>query len=387
VPTSSLSDRSEERAAPRRRRAWLLAGLGAAVLAVIAIALALRGRRDAPPAAPSGPSAFAPVAGVAALRPQWVLPTPEGFAVVTANPAALVLFDEGGERIRDVRLPSEATAAAASPSGGQLLIALRDSGVMVMDAEKWTVVDRVPFSPAAVERASGGRVSARIREIAFAEGTLWAAVEGDDGEAALLRLRRPEKKWVEASWGDMPAGYRLDARGARLRVVNDELWTVSAASDSPALHRVVGVTRVDAFPADSVDAVRCAHDVAQSAAGNLLFVGCDGTLREMRRDGKKLVSDRPAREASLPAAGMRGVRLDEIVARADGDVFVATSVYDDPPADLPNAAVLYRVDDTGGRKLTQLTETVITSLAVTPQSILAVVRRLDGSVDLLSMPR
>ena len=387
MPTSSLSDPSEERAAPRRRRAWLLAGLGAALLAAVAIALALRGRRDAPPAARSGPPAFTPVAGMAALRPRWVLPTQKGFAVVTADPAALFLFDGRGERIRAVPLASEATAAATSPSGTQLLLALRDAGVIVMDVETWTVIDRAPFSPAAVERASGGRVSARIREIALAEGTLWVAVEGDDGEAALLRLQRPEKKWVEASWGSMPEGYRLDARGARLRVVGDELWAVSAASDPPALHRVVGVTRVDAFPADSVEAVRCAHDVAQSAAGNLLLVGCDGTLQEMRRDGEKLVSDRPAREASLPAAGMRGVRLDEIVAREGGDVFVATSVYDDPPADLPNAAVLYRIDDTGGRKVAQLTETVITSLAVTPQLIVAVVRRLDGSVDLLSMPR
>jgi hypothetical protein len=382
-----LSDPSEERAAPRRRHAWLVAGFGAALLAVIAIALVLHGGRDATPAPPSGPPGFASVPGMAALRPQWVLPTPEGFAAVTAAPAALVRFDERGERIRDVPLPSEATAVAASPSGRQLLIALRDSGVMVMDAERWTVVDRVPFSPAAVERASGDRVSARIREIAHAGGTLWAAVEGSDGDAALLRLRRPEKQWVEATWAYMPDGYRLDARGARLRVVNDELWAVSAASDPPSLHRVVGATRVDAFPGDSIDAVRCAHDVAQGATGGLLLLSCDGTLQEMRLDGRRLVSDRPAKEASLPAAAMRGVRLDELVARAGGDVFVATSVYDDPPADLPNSALVYHVGDSGGRKVAQLTEMAITSLAVAPQAIVAVIRRLDGSTDLLSMPR
>ncbi len=374
-------------ARPRRRRAWVLGGVGAALVAGLASVWALRGDGNAPPAPPAGPPAFEPVPGMAALRPRWVLPTPEGFAAVTANPSALVRFDERGERIRDVPLPSEATAVAASPSGKQLLIALRDSGVVVMDAERWTVIDRIPFSPAAVEHASGGRVSARIREIAFAEGTVWAAVEGPDGDAALLRLRRPEKQWVEASWGYMPDGYRFDARGVRLRAVNDELWAVSAAGDPPSLHRVVGVTRVDAFPGDSIDAVRCAHDVAQGAAGGLLLLSCDGTLQEMRLDGRKLVSGGPAKEASLPSAGVSGVRLDELVARAGGDVFVATSVYDDPPGDAPNAALLYHVADSGGRKVAQLAEAVITSLAVAPRSVVAVIRRLDGSVDVVSIPR
>jgi len=367
-----------------RRRAWILGVVGVALGVGLAGVWALRGGgRDEPPPQASAPAALAPVPGMAARRPLWVLPTPEGFAAVTAAPAALVRFDERGEHVRDLPLPSEPTAVAVSPSGKQLLVALRDSGVLVMDAEKWTVADRVPFSPAAVQRQSGGRVSSRVRQVADAGGTLWMAVEGDDGDAALLRLHRPERTWVEASWGEI----RLDARGVRLRAINDDLWVVAAAGDPPALHRVVGAARVDGFPGDSADAVRCAHDVAQGATGNLLLLSCDGTLQEMRRDGRTLVQDRPSREASIPATGMQGVRLDEIVARAGADVFVATSVYADPPGDLPDAAVLYHLDDAGGRKVAQLTDEVITSLAVAPRAIVAVVRRLDGSTDVVWMRR
>ncbi|HEU4452244.1 MAG TPA: hypothetical protein VFR81_04260, partial [Longimicrobium sp.] len=295
--------------------------------------------------------------------------------------------DARGGRAGEMPLPAAPTAAAVSPSGKQLLVALRDSGVLVVDAEEWTVVDRVPFSPAAVRRESGGPVSGWIRQVALAEGTLWAAVEGRDGDAALLRLRRPEREWVEGSWAEMPAGYRLDARGVRLRVVNDELWAVSAARTPPLLHRVVGLTRVDAFPGDSVAEVRCAHDVAQGATGNLLLLSCQGMLQEIRRDGRELVLEGPSKEASVPGSGLEGTRLDEIVARGGDDTYVATSVYVDLPADRPGGAVVYRVDGSGGRKVAQMSEVAITSLAVAPRAVVAVVRRLDGSTDVVWMAR
>jgi hypothetical protein len=182
------------------------------------------------------------------------------------------------------------------------------------------------------------------------------------------------------------AGFGAEANGVRLRDVYGDLWGVRTRGQPSALYHMVGFVRVDRFDGKDTKLVRCAHDLGDTPAKNLLFVSCDNELQEVAVDAKQLTLVR-ARPTLPPERAPGTTSYDLLATDSTWTAFVALSTVAEPN-DRPVRARVAEVDSVGGvRTLLDEKDAAVRSLAVTPRSVIAVLRRADGSADAVVIPR
>jgi len=367
----------------RRARRWLTSPFGIASL-VLVTALGAATWRFGPHLAATLNSQRNALRGVGLdpavrQRARFVAATAEGYAVVTEAPAQVVRFDPQNQRLGEpIGLPGDPVALRQTPQ--HLLIATRaPDGVAVVNMQQWSVVDTIPLIPARVDAEPGTRVSGDIVSLDVVDGVPWVVTGERDGGPAVLRMR-PGGEWVVATWAmSVPPGpQEFDARGLRLEMIGRELWAVTAETSPSSLYRIMGTVRVDEVSGHDA-MISCAHDLAESADGNMLLLSCDNELQEILAAGRDLtlLQARP----TLPSESAPGNRTWERIVPDGRTVFVALNTETNQPVNHPAHARIARVDDTGSTLLFDDTDAVIVSIAVTPRTVLVVLRRADGSRD------
>jgi hypothetical protein len=216
---------------------------------------------------------------------------------------------------------------------------------------------------------------------------LWAVTGERDGEPAVLRFRAPPREWEVASWSAKPEGIvGGDARGLKLRLIGSELWAVTGAATPSSLYHMVGTIRIDEFRGHDLKMVSCARDLAASPKGHLLFLSCDNELQEVAEEARtlRLVRARP----TLPAERDPSTWTDEILVPDGTAVVVALNTEVGVPRHRPGRARIAEVDDAGAvRTVIDERDAVVHSMAITPQWVLAVLRRADGRFDAVRTAR
>lgn len=270
----------------------------------------------------------------------------------------------------------------------QIIVTSRaPDAVMTLDSRTLRVTDTVTLDPSHIDRPAGfpaaARLSGDIQSAAFVGGRLWAVTGERDGDPALLRFKLPERHWTVATWAAQPRGFDQDARGLLLRPVRNELWAVTAQTTPSYLYRIAAPTRVDEFSGHDLQMVSCAHDIAESAGGNLLFLSCSNELQEVRAEEQRLilVKARP----TLASQSGPGNWTDEIIVRDGNAVFVALNT--NQPPSRPAHARIAQVDDRGVTTLFDLADAVVISMAVTRRLVVAVLKQADGSVSVVMIER
>jgi hypothetical protein len=307
-----------------------------------------------------------------------------GFAIATANPPQLVRFSESGAQIGDaIDLMGEPVFMSRTPK--HVLVATRGrDGVMVFEASRLRVFDSTLFDPSRVEAPSRSTAPARwsgdIQSVAVGpKGELWVTTGDRDGEPGVLRYRPADGSWNVPTFAVDTAGFGPDANGVRLRDIRGELWGARARGHPSALYHFNGFIRIDRFDGRELGLVRCAHDVAAAPSGNVLFLGCDNALQEVSVESRVLtvVRTRP----TLPPDAAPGTSSYDLLVADSTRVIVALNTVGRPD-DRPVRARVAEVDSVGGvRSLLDVTGAVVTSLGVTSRSVIAVLRRADGSAD------
>ena len=383
----------EARAAARTRR--LAAASAIAMLAVVPACGS--GGGDGKAARPDSAAATAtttapvpeptPLPAAVAGRARAVAATADGYVVAVAGPAQLVRFTADGSPAGEpVALPGEPVLAERTPAGDRILVATRSPGtVVVVDAGTGSVVETIPLDPAAVELGGAtGPVSGEIRSVALHDGTIWAVTGGGSGAPALLRFRRPERRWEVATWPGQPAGLGAAAAGLRLRSVAGDLWAMHVDTIPSRTYRIESA-RVDTIPGGSQALANCIHDLAESTRGNPLLLSCGNELVEVRRDSIVLI---PAGAwQTLADEHGTGRTVDETIVRDGNSVFVVLNTYQGQPAGRPDHARIARVQ---GRQVDALLDergAAVQSMAVTSRAVIAVLRRADGTTTAVSVPR
>jgi hypothetical protein len=313
-----------------------------------------------------------------------------GFVLATTAPSQLIRFAPDGKRVgQPIALAGEPMSAFRART--QILITTRASdGFMVFDASDLHVVDTVSLDPARVRQPPSvsalPRPSGDLRSIAIGRGDVWAVTGERDGEPSVLRYRAGERQWDIASWVTKPEGLGPDARGLRLRLVNEDIWGVTAETTPSSLYRFVFPMRVEEFGGHELRMVSCAHDLAESAEGHLLFLSCDNELQEVRLDDRQLKLVRAT--ATLPSESAPGNWTDELLVPSDSSVLVALNTEVNQPRNTPGHARIAEVSFAGSaRALLDERGAVVVSMAVTPRSVVAVLRRANGAFDAVSVPR
>lgn len=235
-----------------------------------------------------------------------------------------------------------------------------------------------PLDAEQIDAEPGAHVSGDIASVAVVDCVPWVATAATDGTPAILR-QRPTGEWVVATWAMTvpPAPLEFDARGLRLRVIGSELWAVTTDTIPANLYRIMGTVRVDRVSGADNSAIRCAHDLAESADGNMLMLSCDNELQEILAAGRDLTVLRswPA----LPSESTPGGRTWELIVPDGGTVFVALNTQTQHPTDRPVRARIVRVDDGGSTPLFDEANVIIKSMAATPRDVLVVLRHADGT--------
>jgi hypothetical protein len=234
-----------------------------------------------------------------------------------------------------------------------------------------------------VDRDSATVVATDIVSIELLENAPWVATGGRDGDAAILRMR-PGGEWVVATSaeGMLNPPPAFDARGVRLRTIGVQLWALAGATSPSRLYRIEWRIRVDEVRGEGAELVRCAHDLAESADARLLFRTCDNRIVEARNDGATL---QPVRAIPLPPQTVDPTSERIVV---DGrTAFVALNAEHDGGAGAGSRASIVRVDDAGAATLFDEPDAIITSMAVTPRAVLAVLKRSDGSTEAVRLTR
>lgn len=314
-----------------------------------------------------------------------------GFAIATANPPQLVRFSETGAQIGDViDLVGEPVFMTRTPK--HVLIATRGrDGLMVFEAAKLRIVDSSLFDPAHVAEtyrpARPMRRSGDIQSVAVGpKGELWVTTGNRDGEAGVLRYRPSDGSWDAPTFTADTAGFGPDANGVRLRDVRGELWGARMRGSPSSLYHFNGFIRIDRFDGNTLALVRCAHDVADAPSpGHVLFLGCDNELQEVSVESNALtlVRTRP----TLPPDRSPGTTSYDLLQADSSRVIVALNTVTQTD-DRPVRARVAEVDSIGAaRPLLDVKDAVVVSLGVTSKSVVAVLRRADGSTDVVVAPR
>jgi TIR domain len=368
----------------RRARAWLTSPVGIASVLLVA-ALGAATWRFGPRIAESAAARLSAMHGfgldpAVRNRARFVAATDEGYAVITSGPAQVVRFNTRNQRLGEpISLPGEPIALRQTPK--HLLVATgTPPAIAIVSTELWSVVDTLPLEPAGVDAEPGTRVSGEIVSLVVVGGVPWVVTGGSDGAAAVLRLR-PTGEWVVATWAmSVPPGpFEFSARGLHLETIGPELWGVTTDTTPASLYRIMGTVRVDRISGDDVPMIRCAHDLAESAGGNMLLLSCDRELQEIRAEGLDLTLVR--KRQTLPSEDAPGNRTWERIVSDGHTVFVALNSQTNPPANRPVHARIARVDDSGSTQIFDEASVAVTSMAVTPRAVLVALRRADGSLD------
>ena len=313
-----------------------------------------------------------------------------GFAIATANPPQLVRFSETGAQIGDaIDLVGEPVFMTRTPK--HVLVATRGrDGLMVFEAAKLRIVDSTLLDPSRVQEtyrpAKPVRRSADIQSVAVGpKGELWVTTGDRDGEPGVLRYRPFDARWDAPTFTVDTAGFGPDANGVRLRDIRGELWGARTRGTPSSLYHFNGFIRIDRFDGANLKLVRCAHDVAAAPSGNVLFLGCENELQEVSVESNALtlVRTRP----TLPPDGAAGMSSYDLLQTDSSRVIVGLSTTA-APNDKPARARVAEVDSVGAvRTLLDVRDAVVTSLGVTSRSVVAVLRRTDGSTDAVVVAR
>jgi hypothetical protein len=375
--------------APRRRRALVATG----VLVLLAAGVMSRGwlTPDAPPAADSAarpsrdPLLGEPLPAAVRTRARGAAAAGNGYVLALAAPAELQAMTDDHQQLGSpVPLPGAPVGIVEMPTQYFVMTHAKDA-VVVIDRQDLSIVMTIPMK--VPEAAGGRRLSAQVRSAAPAGGVLWAITAGDDGVTALLKHRVVE--WQVPSWiaGKYSTGSELPVASCyRLRTVANSVWAVGGSDcAAPAsLYRFEGAIRVDEFSPSEYPLVACADDLAESPAGNLLFLACDGALQEIQLDGKTL---RPLRTwPRLPVESQAGVRT-EVLARAGREVFIGITTRGDRADPRSSRTHVARSSEDRSVEIGRFPNASLASLAVSPRSVIAVLENGDGSFEAVALRR
>jgi hypothetical protein len=317
--------------------------------------------------------------------------TDGGFMVATAAPAQLLRFSPTGARAGDP-IALRGDPVSAEQAGTQILLITRaPDGVTVLDRTDLRLIDTLWLHPARVKppyrQPPLPRLSGDIQRVAVFRGMVWAVTGDRDGEPAVLRFRTAERQWDVPGWSSRPEGIiGSDADGLVLRLIGKDLWGVTATTSPSSLYHMMNFVRIDEFGGHDLALVSCATDIAESAAGNPLFLSCGNELQEVVAEGGelRLISARP----TLPSESGLGRWTDEIIARDSGSVIVALNTEVGQPNNRPGHARIAEVDSAGAvTTLLDMQDAVVRAMAVTPRSVVALIRLADGRADAIVVPR
>ena len=261
----------------------------------------------------------------------------------------------------------------ARTSHAFLLATRTPAAVAVVDRRVPTLVDTIPYDK-----------PGELRSIAVSADKLWALAGGAGGETTLLRLRRPEATWVPVEWTLRPMSATVDFGRMALYGIGGELWGLSRADAMSTLYRlfVAGVDlNVTAVSGRDDPNVGCATELAESPNGYVMLLSCDNELVELDVEGRPV-----SKVAALPGVSpvqRRAGRISERIVTDKDTIFVAMNVQEGSAG---NARVL-KVDAAGVSEMIALAATTVESLAATDRVVAAVIKRADGTLDAVSIPR
>lgn len=319
-------------------------------------------------------------------RARFLAATAEGYAVIAGSPNQVVRFDEADRPVGEpLALPGE--PVALKPFEGGLLVATRaPEGVAVVSLERWIVSDTIPLVAARVDRDPGTTVATDIVSVELVEGMPWVTTGGRDGDPAVLRMR-PDREWVVATSaeGMLNPPPDFDGRGLRLRSIGVELWALAVATSPSRLYRIEWRIRVDEARGDDADLVRCADDLAEGPDRIMIFLSCENELVEFRNDGASLHLLR--KSPPLAPENVPGNRTRDLIVTQGSTVFVALNTEGEPSAKRREHARIVRVAESDVEALYEERDAVVTSMAVTPRAVLAVLKRAEGTIDAVRIAR
>jgi TIR domain-containing protein len=314
-----------------------------------------------------------------------------GFVIATSNPPQLVRFSESGVQIGEpVDLMGDPVAVTRTP--GRIVVATRGrDGVMVFDSKRLRLADSVELDPTTVKPpyrfVNPPRRSGDIQSVAaYDNGDLWVTTGDRDGEPTVLRYRNYDSTWEVATFTADTAGFGTEANGVRLRRINGDLWGVRARGDTSTVYHFLGFIRIDRFDGKDRAIVRCAHDIAPAPPKNLLLLSCENELQEIYADASvfTLVRSRP----TLPPDRTLGTTSYDLLERDSTNVIVALNTAGAAPNGKPVRGRVAEVDSAGNvRRFLDVRDAVVQSLGVTSRSVVVVLRRADGSMDVEVVPR
>jgi hypothetical protein len=314
-----------------------------------------------------------------------------GFVIAASNPPRLVRFSERGVQIGEpIDLMGEPVSMTRIPRH-VIVVTRATDGFMVFEAPKLRLVDSTILDPARVEPpfrfADPPRRSGDIQSIALRRaGDLWVTTGDRDGEPTVLRWRGADRTWSVATFTADTAGFGREAMGVRLREINGDIWGVRTRGEPSALYHFLGFMRIDRFEGKDRALVRCAHDIARASPTTILFLSCDNELQEVYADASEFRLVRTRR--TLPADRAAGTHSYDLLVTDSSRVIVALSTVADEPRDKPRRARIAEVDSAGTvQSLLDEPDAAVQSIGVTPTSVVAVLRRADGSTDVVVVPR
>ena len=313
-----------------------------------------------------------------------------GFAIAASNPPRLVRFSERGVPIGEpIDLMGDPVSMTRMPRH-VIVVTRATDGVMVFEAPKLRLVDSTILDPTRVEPAyrfaNPPRRSGDIESVAVGKlGDLWVTTGDRDGEPTVLRWRRGDRTWSVATFTADTAGFGRDAMGVRLREINGDIWGARMRGEPSALYHFLGFMRIDRFDGKDRALVRCAHDVARASPTTILFLSCDNELQEVYADASEFRLVRTRR--AFPADRAAGTQSYDLLATDSSRVIVALSTVAEPQ-DRPRRARIAEVDSAGTvQSLFDEPSVAVQSIGVTPTSVVAVLRRANGSTDAVVVPR
>ena len=314
-----------------------------------------------------------------------------GFVVAAANPPRLVRFRETGVQFGDsVELMGEPVTITRTPAFLMVVTRGRD-GLMIFDAKKWRLIDSTFLDPSSVRPPLGvqppPRVSGDIQSVAFWLDP-WVTTGDRDGVPTVLRYRRGTTQWEVATWSVDTAGFGREAKGVRLRNIKGELWAAKTSGVPSTVYHMEGFVRVDRFDGKDLKLVSCAHDVAESPQGNPMFLSCDNELQEVEEQARSMTLLRTW--PPLPVERTPGAAYHHLFATDSGALFVAVTAEEGAPNGAPVRAQVFAIRlDSAGAAIPVLNEpgATVRSLAASRRQVVAVLRRADGSSDVIVRPR
>lgn len=313
-----------------------------------------------------------------------------GFVIAATDPPRLVQFTDGGAQVgTPLELMGEPVSVTRTPS--HLLVVTRGrDGIMMIDAKRLHVVDSALLDPSAVESpryvTNPPRPSGDIESVQPHRLGLWMTTGDRDGEPTMLRYRA-DKRWDVVTWTVDTAGFGRDAMGVRLRRVGEQIWGVRTRGNPGVLYHFVDpMLRIDRFDGRERRIVACATDIAASARGNPLFLSCDNALQEVSVQARQLTLERTWPPFAVERGDV-GTFTHHLIETDSIGLVVAFNIESGAPDSAPVRAQVFVLDSAGSARVLDEPRAAVRSLALTPRRIVAVLRRADGSSDVIVRPR